>query len=249
MHAIGIHSGFRYPQRMPNPPPNSVGAGVRAPRKRDWSQYPNRIAEIAHGRGLAYADLADKVGTHYTTIAKLATGKQELTFDWMKKLAAALNVRAAEIIEPPLTHMRLIKVRGALQAGHWTDYPEWPEDDWYDAAFPDLEELQRLTLYGAEVRGESMNRVFPDRSIVALSYMHGAGPRDLEPGRRYHVRRTKDDGTVEETLKKLVRDEQGELWLTPESNDPHYQEWLPIGMPGETIEIIGRVRLSISPAV
>lgn len=215
----------------------------RAPAKPAPARsYPNRIHELTKLRGLTYADVADALGAHTITIAKLATDKIELTHDWMKRLAKVFDVSPAEIIErPAAAGLRRVRVRGTLQAGAFSESFEWPHDDQYDVMVRDDPALRRAELYAGEIEGASMNLRYPPGSVVIMS----AGGSDLVPGRRYHVRITRADGTAEDTIKTLERSADGRYWLKPESSDPEYQAWIPLdGQPDTTVELIGRVRFA-----
>ena len=48
------------------------------------------------------------------------------------------------------------------------------------------------------------------------------GHAEAAPGRRVVVVRTRDDGLYEATVKKLV-EQDGELWLVPESTNPSFR--------------------------
>lgn len=59
-----------------------------------------RIREVRKSRGLSMKALAQKLGegVHFTTIAKLETGKMRLSTDWLFKIAAALDVTPLSLI-------------------------------------------------------------------------------------------------------------------------------------------------------
>lgn len=253
MTAIGAvsNSGYAHDMRKPIGPRTARHAPAARPHRRALAAkpqrtYPNRIAEILHERGQTYAELGDAVDAHEITIAKLATGKQQLTFDWMKRLAAALGVAPQDIIAKPAdSNLRRVRVRGALKAGDWAESHEWPDDDQYDVMVPDESSLRGLHLYGGEIAGESMNQRYPNRSVVVLSRI-GQRPGEIAVGKRYHVRLTRPDGQTEETVKTLVKDDEGRFWLKPESSHPEHQEWIPLdGKPGVVVELVGRVRFVV----
>lgn len=59
----------------------------------------NRIREIREGLGVSAEDLAEKLQTTATTIRRLETGKRQLTELWMRRIATALNVHPAELLD------------------------------------------------------------------------------------------------------------------------------------------------------
>lgn len=224
-------------------------ANVRAPR-------PNRIYELTKARKWTYAEVAarvrelaetigdeDRLRVHEITINRLATGSMALTQDWMTTLGLVYAVDASEIITAPATEgLRRIKVMGALQAGSWAESHEFAIDDQHEIMIPDDPALRNVALYAGELRGESMNRRYPNGAIIIMSRVTQR-PGEIAEGKRYHVRMTHADGLTEETIKTLTKDAAGDYWLKPESDHPEFQEWISLdGKPGTTVELIGRVR-------
>jgi SOS-response transcriptional repressor LexA len=97
-------------------------------------------------------------------------------------------------------------VIGQVKAGVFAEAWRWPEEDW--EGFTGRADLgvpvqQR---FGLRVSGDSMNQVYPDGTILECIEYDG---RDIESGKRVIVQRTKVDGSVEATVKELVRDPDG----------------------------------------
>jgi SOS-response transcriptional repressor LexA len=112
---------------------------------------------------------------------------------------------------------RRVPVRGSVQAGAWSEVGvEEAPVDW---TYFEAKEYQRAQLFALDVRGPSMNRVFPDGSRVICALPHEAGVRD---GDYVAVRRTRG-GLTETTLKQLVVEKSGEILLYPRSTDPAHQ--------------------------
>lgn len=95
--------------------------------------------------------------------------------------------------------------------------------------------------FGLRVSGDSMNLVYPEGTILECVWYFGD---EVIPDRkRVIVQRTRKDGTLETTVKELVRDENGIEWLVPRSSNPMHQAFRG-DQPGEGIkrvEIIARV--------
>jgi transcriptional regulator with XRE-family HTH domain len=248
MVAIGLVSKSGYSPEMgkSRTPVVTRRSGAKPRARGPGRVYPNRIAELARARDLTYAGLADRVKAHEVTIANLATGAQQLTQEWMIRLGEALDVPPEEIISRPAAEgMRRVRVRAWLEASDWAETHEWPDADQYDVVIPDDPSLRSASLYAAEIRGQSMNLRYPARSVVVFSRIVGR-PNEVAAGKRYHVRRTRVDGLTEETVKTLVRDEQGRYWLKPESSDPEHQACIAlVGDKEATVEAIGRVRFVV----
>jgi transcriptional regulator with XRE-family HTH domain len=248
MVAMGLVSKSGYlPDMSKRRSPAVVARKAAKPRARGQGRvYPNRIAELARAKGFTYATLGDAVRAHEVTIANLATGEQQLTHDWMKRLAEALSVQPEEIISRPAAEgMRRVRVRAWLEAGGWGESHEWPDADQFDVVIQDDPSLRNASLYAAEIRGQSMNLRYPQGSVVVFSRVVGR-PNEIAAGKRYHVRRTRPDGLTEETLKTLVRNEDGRYWLKPESSAPEHQAWIALdGDKEATVELLGRVRFVV----
>lgn len=200
----------------------------------------NRIKELREAKGLTQSQLAEAVGVHWQTIQRLEGGKTKLDTEWMEKLAPPLDVDAIDLVTNR-PKFRTVEVRGYVQAGQWEEAWELPEDDRYAIPVPDDPQYRHVRLFGVETRGPSMDRRYPEGTVVVVAdlYEHGEEPR---PGRRYVVERERADGMREATVKTLWRDDDGKLWLLPESTDPRFQQ--PIAAEGDTgdlVRIIGRV--------
>lgn len=197
---------------------------------------------------MTYAKVAEAIGggTHEVTISNLANGKQELTQTWMERLSKVFKVDAAELLRGARsTGLLRVRVTGMLRAGEWSESFELPEDDQFDVMIPADAPLRDDDLYAGIIDGQSMNRVYPDKTVVVLSRKLQR-PDAVAVGKRYHVRRTRPDGLIEDTIKTLARGDDGRYWLKPESNDPEHQEWIALdGAPGTTVELIGRVRFVV----
>ena len=60
-----------------------------------------RIREIRRRRGLTLQALAEKVGTTPQTIQRLETNNMTVSVDWLLRIADALNLSAADLLEAP----------------------------------------------------------------------------------------------------------------------------------------------------
>jgi SOS-response transcriptional repressor LexA len=122
----------------------------------------------------------------------------------------------------PAPAIRRIPVKGIVQAGAWSEVGV--EEAPLDWTYFEAPEYKRAQLFALDVRGPSMNLVFPDGSRVICAQPHEAGVRD---GDFVAVRRSRG-GLVETTLKQLVVEAGGELMLYPRSSDPAHQAPLPL---------------------
>jgi len=195
---------------------------------------------------MTQAAVAERLGIDLTNYNRLENGKVELTYNRMVELAEIFHVEPVDLISDSKSG-KTVLVRGCVAAGSWHEALEWDEADWYEVSVPAVPGLNSVALYGAETRGPSMNRIYPEGTVIVFTSLIER-PEPLEVGKRYVVEREKPDGLREATVKALAKDETGTLWLMPDSTDPRHQEPIPLeGEDGEIIRVIGRVVYSFRP--
>jgi hypothetical protein len=224
--------------------------------KRPAKVRPNRIYELTKARKWTYPDVAKRVRelavsrgdavrskVHTVTINRLATGEANLTQEWMNILGEAFQVPPAEIISAPVAqNLRRVTVEYGLEAGKWRANSSLSAKDQFAIMIPNDAHLLDAALYGGEVTGQDNNQRYPPGSIAVISKLEYT-PGEIVEGRRYHIRLSREDGLIEDSIKCLTLGPEGQHWFKQESNHPNHQEWIPAkGRPGYKIEIIGRVR-------
>lgn len=186
-----------------------------------------RIRELRRSQGLAQHELGAKIGVPQSTVHKWEADKQLPSDENAESLAKYFGMSVPEILGYNLALVadmpgRRVNVIGELAAGNWTDSPTWPDDDQYQisAFLPPGWEDSPIDAF--EVRGPSMNKVYPDGTIVYVA------PYDQVPGGArngdYVVAiRENEDGEFERSVKKYVIDDEKKTWLFPESTHPEHQ--------------------------
>ena len=155
--------------------------------------------------------------------------------------------KAAPSTQPIELGPRLF-VKGEVAAGVWKEAWEVPEDEW--AMFTGRADIavSAQQRFGLRVVGDSMNEIYPPGTIIeCVQYNHDEA---IPSGRRVVALRTKIDGTVEATVKELVRTPEGAEWLVPRSTNPTHQAFRadqPDDPDIATVEIVGVVVSSIRP--
>jgi transcriptional regulator with XRE-family HTH domain len=91
------------------------------------ARLDNRIRELRLAAGLSVADLAERVGTTSATVSRLESGSRGLTLEWMRRLALAMGVRAADLIIEDGDTITFAQVTGDIraQAGATGDATGW----------------------------------------------------------------------------------------------------------------------------
>lgn len=144
----------------------------------------------------------------------------------------------AEPDPPPSTFaLSKVTVRGSVQAGVWREAMEWMPDEWFAVTVPADPRYPDIERFGLIVRGTSMDRLYPDGTIIlAVRFADlGRGPSSGE--RVVVLRRDKQSGEYEATLKEYVVDGSGRHVLWPRSSDPEFQT--PIVLAGPLSEVTG----------
>jgi SOS-response transcriptional repressor LexA len=186
-----------------------------------------RLREAREGAGYETAKAAaDAIGIPVATYTQHENGTRGLPAGKARIYAHAFSVTPEWLLygrgpvqggrADPMAAARRVPVRGVVQAGAWSEVGV--EEAPHDWTFFEAQEYQRAELFALDVRGPSMNRVFPDGSRVICAQPHEAGVRD---GDFVAVRRARG-GLVETTLKQLVV-EGDEIMLYPRSTDPAHQ--------------------------
>lgn len=172
---------------------------------------------------------------HLVAIAKV-TGRG---VSWLLQEENGRQVPAALLDEP----MERVEVVGTVQAGVWREALEAPADERFAVEVPRDRRFPGVRRFGLRVAGPSMNRIFPERSIVLCARFPDLG-RDPEPDDYVVVLRNRE-GLVEATVKQLERSRDGRLWLSPRSDDPEHQTPWPLPAPTEArrqgLEVYARV--------
>lgn len=203
-------------------------------------------------------EAATQGGLERTFIRDIVEGKKKRVLDY-SKLADALGLDADAIARgqyrekgleaPPSSKLRTVRVAAHVQAGYWAENWEWPYDEQYDVAVPADEFLSQVELFAAETRGPSMNRRWPEGTVVVFTNVIET-EESPQIGKRYVVERRRANGDLEHTVKLLHQDADGRYWLVPESTDPVFQQPIPVDEDSQggdfEVRIVGRVRYAVT---
>lgn len=74
----------------------------------------NRIRVLRKQKHLTQAELGEKVGLHQTQIGNLENAGRNLTFEWARRIAKALDVTLADLLSDADNPDRLSKEESAL---------------------------------------------------------------------------------------------------------------------------------------
>lgn len=188
--------------------------------------------------GMTQAELAKNVGVHQATVSKWEQGDDMPGGDMLSTLAALFGVHANEItgigLDTKAPAGRRVQVIGEIAAGAWAETHELSET--FYANVPGLpSRFDKVKLQGFVVKGDSMNKVYPDGSIVYVAPLNAVAtwPKSGQVVMVMHHRH----GQTEATLKEYVENEHGKL-LWPRSTHPDHQKPLAIGAMGPDEEVL-----------
>ena len=176
--------------------------------------------------------LAEYLGMPQQHINNLAEGKS-ITPERITKIAEYLEIDRLALLDFLATNKnsdffpneqgnaQTIPVIGYVQAGLWQEARQWEIDDFKPIYMPTDERFCGHRIYALQVRGNSMNKLYPEGSCVicvsAEDYTDIVG--QIESGKKVVVQRKNPlDGTIEATVKEFVKNESG-TFLVPHSTD------------------------------
>lgn len=184
----------------------------------------NNIRELRAERGWSTRDLADRMGTHFTTIARIERSTKPLSADWTRQFAAAFDVAPAAIVggtvasgSPALNQVPII---GMVAAGQWREAIQEPEGL---LASP----YAGTNAFALAVAGDSMSKVTPDGSYVIVD----PDRPELHDGDLYVVMNSDSETTFKQYRANPARLEPMSL------NDEHQA----IMLGRSPFEVVGRV--------
>lgn len=117
--------------------------------------------------------------------------------------------------------LRPVRVVGAVQAGEWVESLEWPLGEQYEMPLPIPQGYRGYAVQALEVRGPSMNEVYPPGSVIVVISFIDLG-RDPRHGERVVALRLRP-GEFEATVKEFRIDSDGKARLWPRSTHPDFQ--------------------------
>lgn len=213
-----------------------------------------KIIDLLVDSGLKQEEIADELKVTQASVSRWRMGKSDpkgLNRDNLLRLVKKHGLLKDNVDAPNLSLINdnyiTVAVTGNVQAGFRAEPWQWEESEWGEVHVPNRSELKGLSLYAAEISGDSMNKRYEEGSIIVFTNQIETD-EDFIPGKRYVFERTRN-GETEFTVKKLHRDQEGDYWLLPETDDPFLQEAVAVNQTpeNEELRIVGRVVYAITP--
>jgi transcriptional regulator with XRE-family HTH domain len=201
---------------------------TRVRRKIVQMSFFRRLKTARLEKGFSQTELAKQVGVTRNAVSLWENGKSEASMATMRQLAIVLGVSHEWLAtgrgEKVLNMLeRGLMLRGDVAAGVWLEVHATQEMEMQRVPVAPDPLYPPDSQYALRVRGNSINRVAQDGSILHCIDVLEAGI-DVRDGDLVVVEQNRN-GLVETTVKRLRKAAGGfELW--PESDDPLHQERL-----------------------
>ena len=201
-----------------------------------------RMKEVLKNANVSQKDAAQMLGITPGELSHWFVGRAKIKAEDIKKFCNIFHTSPNYLLNDEL-ETSTIPVIGYVQAGLWQEAQQWNFSDFKPIYMPVDEKFKGKRVFALEVRGNSMNMLYPDGSfIICVSvedYADVVGV--IKSGKRVVVQRKNPlDGTIEATVKEYNKTKEGD-YLIPRSTDSGY---MPIrtddGSAGE-VKIIGIV--------
>jgi len=190
---------------------------------------PERLRKAMNDKGINGAELGRRIGLERQAVYNWLSGRAEPTQENLRNLAVILDVEqewlsSGRRAKPDITLG--LQLHGEVAGGVWIEVHENQDTEFRRVAVAPDPRYPTDAQYALTVRGNSVNKIAPDGSIIACVDIMASG---VEVRDRDLVVVERRRGSIVETTVKRVRKAAGKLELWPESDDPAHQEKLAIG--------------------
>lgn len=199
--------------------------GTGQPDKRP-DKFARNLRQLREARGLSRQRLAKLLGCDQSYIVKLESGERRLKADWMARLEHALNVEPGTLmnnVDSGAAPIQNVPVLGWSSAGRPMEAVSQPASEYVPVP------STSTTLAAVRVRGQSMDRVAPNNSLIVYDYQM----TDLFDRGLYLIE------LGGEVTFKRYRSSDGPSRFEPDSTESGHSTIYPA--PGVEVRIVGRV--------
>lgn len=164
-------------------------------------EFPNRIRELRQKKGWTTEQLATVLGSTHATVSRLEQGKQALTSDWIYRIALALSVRPADILNSDNT-VTFAYWRGDMRLND-TGQPLYE---------PDQVEPIPVPLFDPSLKGKELDAFqVGDTGWVIAEPSQGVDPDDF--GKTFVLLIREDDGWEQLSVRTLQNGPSGPAFI------------------------------------
>lgn len=174
--------------------------------------------------GLTQLEISRRMGKSVALVNRWTKGDRDMSTPDIKKFCEICKI-SPDYLLSNTRETNTIPVIGYVQAGLWQEALQWDQSDFKPVYMPTEERFKGKRVYALEIRGDSMNLIYPQGSCVvcvsAEDYFDCIG--EIESGKKVVVRRVNPmDGTIEATVKQYIKDDTG-IYLKPQSTNPIFK--------------------------
>ena len=174
--------------------------------------------------GLTQLEISRRMGKSVALVNRWTKGDRDMSTPDIKKFCEICNITPGFLLSSE-KDTSAIPVIGYVQAGLWQEALQWDQSDFKPIYIPTDDIFKGKRIYALEIRGDSMNLLYPTGSCVvcvsAEDYFDCVG--EIESGKKVVVRRVNPmDGSVEATVKQFIKDDTG-TYLKPQSTNAIYK--------------------------
>lgn len=191
--------------------------------------FPGRLRKAREDKGLSKAELARRIGVTRQAVTMWESGNAEPTAENLRNLAINLDVEHDWLSTGRRGKPGVVsglQLHGEVAGGVWVEIPESQDMEYKRVPVAPDPSYPIESQYALQVRGNSINRIAKDGSILVCVDIVSAGI-EIRDADLVVVERRKGD-LLETTVKRIRKGRNGlELW--PESDDPAHQEKLTLG--------------------
>lgn len=219
--------------------------------KGEGTHSKNSIREVRVGMGMTLAELSAKTGISTSQLSRLELARRPTNIDMLGKIAKAFGRPTSALLATRLAtgnlglNLTRIEVSSFTQTDAWNANVEWEPEDQFEITLQDNALYPGAPRRASVVRGDCMNKVYPEGSILVWVPQSQINEPVL-PNRRYIVDRFRRNGEIERTVRSYARDTNDRQWFYPESSDDTFRPFEFEDTPECTITLAGRVISSFS---
>ena len=175
-------------------------------------------------KGITHKQLGEAIGLSGSAVSMMVSGERKPSYESLKAICKVLGTSPNFLVDGE-AETSTIPVIGYVQAGLWQEAIQWDQTDFKPIYMPTDEVFKGKRVYALEIRGDSMNILYPAGSCVvcvsAEDYYDCIG--EIESGKKVVVRRVNPmDQTIEATVKQYMKSEQG-TYLVPQSTNSNFK--------------------------
>lgn len=185
--------------------------------------FEENLKKLMRSKKITHQMLGDAIGLSGSAVSMMVNGSRKPSYESLLSICNVLGTTPNYLLYGE-QDAQTIPVIGYVQAGLWQEARQWEVSDFKPIYMPTDERFWGRRIYALQVRGNSMNKLYPEGSCVicvsAEDYTNIVG--EIESGKKVVVHRKNPmDGTIEATVKEYVKNEFG-TFLMPHSTDPSF---------------------------